>query len=124
MINVVAAVILRNGKYLIAQKPAKKGGNWEFPGGKVEINENLTCALIREIHEELGVKIRTYEVLDTIEIQTNGQSYRIHFISAELIDDRFILSEHQALKWVDIDGLLDAEMSSADLEFVKHIRGL
>ena len=54
MKNVVAAIIKKNTKYLIAKRNRNKhlGLKWEFPGGKVELNETLEEALIREIKEE------------------------------------------------------------------------
>ena len=60
---VVAALIERNGKYLIAKRKvdAALGGLWEFPGGKVEDGEPVVVALHRELHEELGVVVRTAE---------------------------------------------------------------
>jgi len=57
---VVAVLIDRQGRYLLAQRPHGKvyAGYWEFPGGKVEVGETLRAALVREIREELGVEIR------------------------------------------------------------------
>ncbi len=57
---VVAVLIDRQGRYLLAQRPQGKAyaGYWEFPGGKVEPGETLRDALTREIREELGVEIR------------------------------------------------------------------
>ena len=54
---VVCAIIEKDGLFLIAQRPYGKslGGKWEFPGGKIEINESEQEALRREIREELGV---------------------------------------------------------------------
>ncbi|HEX4869937.1 MAG TPA: Nudix family hydrolase [Moraxellaceae bacterium] len=56
-ILVVAAVIRRDGRILIAQRPRDKhmGGLWEFPGGKVEPGEDVRHALVRELEEELGI---------------------------------------------------------------------
>lgn len=56
-ILVVAAVIRREGKILIAKRPAHlhMGGLWEFPGGKVEAGEPVEAALLRELGEELGI---------------------------------------------------------------------
>lgn len=56
-ILVVAAVIRRDGRILIAQRPRDKhmGGLWEFPGGKVEAGEPVQHALVRELEEELGI---------------------------------------------------------------------
>ena len=57
---VVAVLVDRQGRHLLAQRPQGKvyAGHWEFPGGKVEAGETLRAALIREIREELGVGIR------------------------------------------------------------------
>ena len=65
MIEVVAGVIYKNNKFLIAQRNLKKaqGGLWEFPGGKVEKNESYESALIREIKEELNADIEVNEYI-------------------------------------------------------------
>ena len=57
MIEVVAAIIERNDKILLAQRNASsdQAGLWEFPGGKVEAGENQPQALIRELSEELNI---------------------------------------------------------------------
>src|SRR5688500_16930335 len=54
---VLAAVIGRNGRWLICERPLTKrhGGLWEFPGGKLEVGESLADAARREVAEELGV---------------------------------------------------------------------
>lgn len=64
-ILVVAAVIRREGKILIAQRPVDKhqGGLWEFPGGKVEEGEPVERALVRELEEELGITPRQFRPL-------------------------------------------------------------
>lgn len=58
-LSVTAAVLSREGKYLLAKRPAKGllGSLWEFPGGKVEPGESLPQALQREIYEELGASV-------------------------------------------------------------------
>ncbi len=59
MIEVVAGVLHRDGRVLIAKRPAHKrhGGLWEFPGGKIESGEDAHMALVRELREELGIEI-------------------------------------------------------------------
>ncbi len=62
VVEVAAAVIERpDGSFLLAQRPAGKvyAGWWEFPGGKIEAGEPPGRALARELHEELGIDVRT-----------------------------------------------------------------
>jgi len=64
-ITVTAGILHQNGKVLIAKRPSSGllGGMWEFPGGKVEENENHAQALIRELREELGITAAVDELL-------------------------------------------------------------
>ena len=60
VVDVAAAVIMRpDGRFLLAQRPPGKvyAGYWEFPGGKAEPGEPLAAALVRELHEELGIEV-------------------------------------------------------------------
>jgi 8-oxo-dGTP diphosphatase len=60
VVRVAAAVIVRgDGQFLLAQRPAGKvyAGYWEFPGGKLEAGETAYAALVRELHEELGLRV-------------------------------------------------------------------
>ena len=60
-VTVVAVALLdADGRILLGQRPAHKhlGGLWEFPGGKIEPGETPEAAVIRELHEELGIDIR------------------------------------------------------------------
>lgn len=56
MIEVVAAIIERDGKILLAQRPAQsdQAGLWEFAGGKVELDESQQQALVRELKRRIG----------------------------------------------------------------------
>ncbi len=121
MIDVVAAVIEVGGRYLVAQKSVAKGGEWEFPGGKVEPGETLAQALLREIDEELGVAIKPREVIAIFPITIKNRTYKIHFMSATLLTSTFGLTEHQAVKWVTPREMDIISMSEADIDFVKHI---
>ena len=64
-IKVTAAVIVENGRVLIAQRPpgGRHPGDWEFPGGKVEPGESPEECLARELAEELGVAVAVGERL-------------------------------------------------------------
>jgi 8-oxo-dGTP diphosphatase len=60
LLVVAAALVDPDGRVLVAQRPEGKsmGGLWEFPGGKVEAGEAPEAALIRELHEELGIAVK------------------------------------------------------------------
>lgn len=124
MIDVVAAVIKNRGRYLVAQKPISKGSEWEFPGGKVEHDETFENALVREIREELGVVVKPLKILASFVTSVKTKTYQIHFISARLLTHTFDLSEHQTYQWVTKNDLGHLKMSSANLDFVKHISTL
>ena len=68
-IEVVAAIIRKDGQILITQRldNVQLARLWEFPGGKVEAGESLEVALQREIHEELGIKIRVCDEFFTVD---------------------------------------------------------
>lgn len=111
-IEVVAAVIRRNGRVLLASRPVDKPpAGWEFPGGKVEPGETLDAALVRELEEELGVPAIPEGELETLQ---NGR-IRLHFIAAAMPDAMEPTPrEKQLFRWAELtpeppDGLLPAD---------------
>jgi 8-oxo-dGTP diphosphatase len=85
-IRVVAAVIERDGKYLITQrrKTAVLPGLWEFPGGRVEAGENDEAALRREVLERLGVKVVVKARIASRRHDYEGYSVDLNLYQAEL----------------------------------------
>ena len=122
MVDVVAAVVEKEGKFLVAQRPVEKGGEWEFPGGKVEKGETFFEALVREIKEELNVPVKPIRILASYPKDIRGQTYSIHFVAATFGSEEFVLSEHQSCLWVDLNEIKQLPMSSVDKEFVKQLR--
>ncbi len=60
VVQVAVGVLVRgDGAFLLTSRPAGKpyAGYWEFPGGKLEVGEDVRAALQRELHEELGVQV-------------------------------------------------------------------
>lgn len=120
IIDVVAAVIRRDGYYLVAQRPLDKqhGGLWEFPGGKVEPGESHDAALARELGEELGAELlnagTTLWVHDGEAARNrDANRLRIHFIEAELAQEPSCL-EHLGLAWVKLADLPHLPLADAD----------
>ncbi|VTP63380.1 CTP pyrophosphohydrolase [Serratia rubidaea] len=79
-IDVVAAIIARDGKILLAQRDAQsdQAGRWEFPGGKVESGESQPQALARELAEELGIEAAIGSYVASNSWQTGERLIRLH----------------------------------------------
>jgi len=119
-LEVVAAVIARNGKFLCARRAAggETGGLWEFPGGKIEPGENHRQALQREILEELVIRIDVREFLLTVTHQYRDFFLTMHVYTAGIAEGEPCAREHQALAWLDVARLSELEWAPADLPVV------
>lgn len=98
-IDVAAACIHRKGEYLLAKRSRKKGGEWEFPGGKRKPGEDIRHCLKREIKEELGVEVSVRPPFFVHEFKKNGQLYRLHFCRCQILRGEPKAKEHQKLVW-------------------------
>lgn len=121
--RVVAAVVVRDGRYLVCRRPAQKrhGGLWEFPGGKLEPDESILDAARRELAEELGVEVRSVGEL-LYAIHDPGSEFVIEFHPVE-IDGTPVPLEHSALAWVTPGELAAYALAPSDREFVVRIVG-
>jgi 8-oxo-dGTP diphosphatase len=122
-VPVVCAVIYREGRLLIAQRPPDKllPLKWEFPGGKVEPGEDPAAAIIREIREELGCAVTVSRALPPF-----THDYRTVVI--EMIPFVCTLApgspephphEHVALAWVGSSDLAAYDLAAADWPVVR-----
>ena len=126
IINVVAAVIIKNGKFLCTQRANTKylAYKWEFPGGKVEPGEQLEDALIREIKEELGCSISIKKYLLTTEHHYDFGTVKINAFLCQLIDNDPICLEHNKICWLDINELNNLDWAEADLPIVSYLQNI
>lgn len=120
------ALIDPEGRVLLAQRPAGKSmaGLWEFPGGKVEPSETPEAALIRELHEELGID--TWKSC-LAPLTFASHSYEDFHLLMPLFacrrwDGIVQGREGQALAWVRPDRLRDYPMPPADLPLIPILR--
>jgi len=120
-ILVLAAVIRRGERYLVARRPKEKrhGGLWEFPGGKVEPREDTSEALRRELREELAVELESvggsvFSMVDP------GSVFRIEFIEVSIRGDPQCL-EHECLAWASVAELREMTLAPSDRCFVEAL---
>ena len=101
-IDVVAAVIMKNDLFLIANRSFEDNsqGIWEFPGGKVEENETFTAALMREIKEELSLNIKVGNIIATIDLNKTDKNIYVHYYYAIILSGQISLNVHSEFKWV------------------------
>ncbi|WP_107497787.1 (deoxy)nucleoside triphosphate pyrophosphohydrolase [Thalassobius sp. I31.1] len=120
------ALIDTDGRVLLAQRPEGKSmaGLWEFPGGKIESGETPEAALIRELHEELGIE--TWESC-LAPLTFASHSYEDFHLLMPLFACRkwngiVKPCEGQSLKWVKSNELRNYPMPAADVPLIPILR--
>ena len=126
-IKVVAAVIcdsLENTTkiFATARGYGEFKGKWEFPGGKLEAGETSQQALIREIQEELAVKIEVGELIDTIEYDYPTFHLIMDCFLCVVVDGEIILKEAEAARWLDKDELYSVDWLPADIALIEKLQ--
>ena len=122
-IEVVAAVILHDGKFFATQRGYGEWKDWwEFPGGKVESGEVPEDALVREIREELATEIEVGELLTTIEYNYPQFHLTMHCYLCTILSGQLTLLEHEAARWLAMNELDSVRWLPADNVAVKSIR--
>lgn len=122
IIPVVCAIIEQDDLVLCALRSEHMSlpGKWEFPGGKLEVNELPEEALIREVNEELNIEIRIIEALPIAEHAYVPEKiiqlipYRCAIVGNETPS----ATEHSELRWVKRDELLQLDWAAADVPIV------
>ena len=120
------ALIDKDGRVLLAQRPAGKSmaGLWEFPGGKVEPFETPEQALIRELHEELGIDTWTscLAPLTFASHSYNDFHLLMPLFACRRWDGIPVPREGQTLAWVRPNQMRDYPMPAADLPLIPILR--
>lgn len=129
-IRVVAVAFFSTttNKYFICRRgPAESGaGHWEFPGGKIDPGETEKQALIREIREELSVKVQESELVFISDHLHQYETKKIHIYlyqcNVESLDYRLI--DHDMADWAFVENLAQYPLAAADIPFIRKLKGL
>jgi 8-oxo-dGTP diphosphatase len=124
-VHVTAAVIIKENKILCVQRNENKydyiSKKWEFPGGKVEENEQLEETIKREIHEELNLNIDVKSFLIQVNHQYPDFQLKMDTFICEITSGFIKLNEHIDFKWLSTNELSDLDWAAADFPVVKKI---
>lgn len=124
-IEVVAAVIIKDGKVFATQRGYGQWKDWwEFPGGKIEPGECPQEALVREIREELDAEIEVGGLLETVEWDYPDFHLTMHCFICRLLSDSLHLNEHEDATWLTRETLDSVQWLPADLGVVGKIGGM
>jgi (d)CTP diphosphatase len=120
-IDVVAALIEREGKLLLARRDASsdQAGLWEFPGGKVETGESHPCALVRELQEEMGITATVEEFIATSQLPQPARLIRLHGWRVSGFTGTITLQCHSEIRWVAPADVLSFDLAPADIPLIE-----
>ena len=124
MVEVVAALIRREGKFLICQRPENKARAllWEFVGGKVEQGETKERALIRECREELGITVAVGAAFAEVVHEYPDITVHLTLFNAMIAEGTPIRKEHKDIRWIAPSEIPDYEFCPADIVILQKIR--
>ncbi len=121
MTDVVCAIMVREGRVLIARRGdhVRHPWKWEFPGGKVHPGEALSDALKREIREELNMEVEVVQPLGPVEYHETTRTIRLIPFLCRAGNGVAELSEHTGLEWVDPYLLKTFDLLPADTQLLE-----
>ncbi len=122
-VRVVAAIIIHENKIFATQRGyGEFKDGWEFPGGKIEPGETPQEALVREIKEELDIKVEVKDFLETVEYDYPKFHLSMDCFFCTIRSGELVLKEHEAAKWLTAETLESVEWLPADKGLVEGIK--
>jgi 8-oxo-dGTP diphosphatase len=120
MIDVCCAIILNGSKILAVQRGPGSSHpmKWEFPGGKIQLNETAEKCIVREIEEELKVRIKIVNQLLSIDFDYGTKQISLIPFVCKIVSGEIILTEHIAKRWFNFDEWETIDWSGADRELI------
>ena len=121
MIEVSCAIITKGSKILAVQRGPESSHpwKWEFPGGKIHPEETAAQCIIREIEEELQLRIEVLEQLEYVEFDYGDKEIRLIPFVCRITSGDLFLTEHVAKYWFDFDQWQTIDWSGADHELIR-----
>ena len=125
-LEVVAAIIFFENKILVTQRKFHKNAafsyKFEFPGGKVESNEDKITALKRELLEELNLELTNFKHFVSYNYSYDVNKIKLHFFLSNIKELKLILKVHKAYKLVTVKQLSKLDWLAADYKVIEMLQ--
>ena len=124
VIEVAAGLVFRNQQLLITKrcKGAHLEGLWEFPGGKLELNESYEQCLRRELQEELGIDVEVGKLIETISHDYPEKSVHLKFFRCTLLKNEPQPIGCDAVAWITAAELAQYPFPAADARLLETLQ--
>ena len=124
-LHIVAAIIFNpnKDKVYITKRPdsAHKGGLWEFPGGKVEVDESAEQGMIRELHEEVGIEVTELTHFQYLKHDYPDKALEFDFFTIHSFNHEPYGREGQLGEWVRVADLIDYDFPEANVPILHKV---
>ena len=126
MLKVTCAIIIQNKKILIVQNNSNSDHpfQWEFPGGKIYIEETSEECIKREIWEELEIEIKICQKMFYVEFDYDFKQIELIPFLCSIKKGEIKLNEHSELKWISVEELDEIDFSGADKKLIQQKQNL
>ena len=122
-INVVGALIIKDGRVLATQRGyGGYAGWWEFPGGKIEPGEVPEAALARELREEIDAEIEVGRYFGSVEYDYPEFHVSMQCYLCKMLSEGMSLLEHSEARWLGRDDIYSVKWLGADLPIIEKMR--
>ncbi len=126
LVRAVVGILRRDNKFLVAKRPEGKpySGYWEFPGGKIEVNESAEHALTRELHEELGIHVLASQSWYITKHAYPDKTVELHLWLVTEFSGEPHSKENQELRWATLDEMLSLKLLEGNWAVMERVKGL
>jgi 8-oxo-dGTP diphosphatase len=123
-VEVAIALIGRDGRWLVQQRQPGKhlAGTWEFPGGKVAHGETARAAVVREVWEELGLRVVIDAALPVVRHGYADRHVVLYPFVCRIVGGRVDAAEHQVIRWVTAETLGGLPIPEANRSLVEALQ--
>ena len=122
VLKVACAIIIQNKRILVVQNSSDSDHpfQWEFPGGKINIDESPEDGIKREIMEELEIEIEICQEMNSVEFDYGIKQIVLIPFLCSIKKGEIKLNEHNELKWINVDELSEIDFSGADKKLIQQ----